>query len=151
MDSVNQRFWSGPAAIRQGSADFVGMAKRVTAPDDVMRPMLFVFAWTNHRFPSAPVAMSVRPLPLGVTGYSGMTPAVGILPTLFDTHSPPCSVNQRLSDGPEVMPVGNLSPMGRGYSCRIEPSVEMTPILFAENPFSVNHKLPSGPATMPYG
>ena len=78
--------------------------------ESVTLPILFSLSSVNHRFPSAPSAISTGETPAGVE-YSVIVPAVVIL-AIF----PASSVNHKLPSGPQVMPSGTLFAVGIEYS-----------------------------------
>ena len=59
--SVNHRLPSGPTAMPEGDAFGVGVAKSVTTPAVVMRPMRLATGSVNHKLPSGPAVMKPRP------------------------------------------------------------------------------------------
>src|SRR5215469_8912653 len=75
VSSVNQRLWSGPAAIESGCADAVGSGYSVATPAVVMAPMLLLPASVNQTRPSEPSDIPPMRTP-GGNGKSVIAPAV---------------------------------------------------------------------------
>ena len=57
VNSVNQRFPSGPAAMPKGSRPATESGNSVMAPEGLIRPTLLPMYSANQRFPSDPVVM----------------------------------------------------------------------------------------------
>ena len=106
--SVNQRSPSGPAVMRPGSLDGVGMANSsaaVMTPAVVMRPILLASASVNQSLPSGPMVMSIGALLAVGVGNSTRAPVARFSRPILATV---LSANQRLPSGPSVIPIGQL-------------------------------------------
>ncbi len=99
--SVNQMFPSGPAAIPQGMADFVGTENSVIWQLVVTFAIRLPTASVTHRLLSDPVVIPTGRLP-AESGYVVTPPPDVTLPTTLV----PYPTNQMLPSGPAVIPSG---------------------------------------------
>src|SRR5262245_32476512 len=96
-----------------GPAPTVGTGNSVTAPDVVIRPILFPAFSQNHNAPSAAgVIPTGRLFGVGVSN-SMKLPLLGFILPVLDV---PFSQNQRCRSGPNTMMYGLLC--GVGIGCR---------------------------------
>src|SRR3712207_3785340 len=96
--------------MSDGSLPGVGIAKPLTSPTVVERPIWLLPDSVNHSASSRPTPMAEGPSPVGPN--SVMTPAVVIRPIL----SAPDSVNHNAPPGPTMIPEGSAPGVGTGNS-----------------------------------